>query len=172
MTARDKFLAMAFAQITFRESLRDIEACLKGCSHLYGMGVRGNVTRTNLAYANEYRDWRVYEALAQVLISKARRLYREDYNGLDIDEMAYAVDSSTIDLCLSMFPWANFRKKKQRSSFTLKSILPGRSLCLCRLQTVWFMTSTSCIRCSLKLAVFMSSTAYTFTWRCNKLSVN
>ena len=112
MTARDQFLAMAFAQITFRESLRDIEACLKGCSHLYGMGVRGNITRTNLAYANECRDWRVYEALAQVLISKARRLYREDYNGLDIDEMVYAVDSSTIDLCLSMFPWANFRKKK------------------------------------------------------------
>jgi hypothetical protein len=112
MTVRDQFLAMAFAQITFRESLRDIEACLRGCSHLYPMGIRGNVTRTNLAYANEHRDWRVYEALAQVLIRKARRLYREDSNGLDIDEMVYAVDSSTIDLCLSMFPWANFRKKK------------------------------------------------------------
>ena len=112
MTARDQFLAMAFAQITFRESLRDIEACLRGCSHLYAMGIRGNVTRTNLAYANEHRDWRVYEALAQVLIRKARRLYREDSNGLDIDEMVYAVDASTIDLCLSMFPWANFRKTK------------------------------------------------------------
>ena len=85
MTARDQFLAMAFAQITFRESLRDIEACLRGCSHLYAMGIRGNVTRTNLAYANEHRDWRVYEALAKVLIRKARRLYREDSNGLDID---------------------------------------------------------------------------------------
>jgi hypothetical protein len=112
MTARDQFLAMAFAQITFRESLRDIEACLRGCSHLYAMGIRGNVTRTNLAYANEHRDWRVYEALAQVLIRKARRLYREDSNGLDIDEMVYAVDASTIDLCLSMFPWAHFRKTK------------------------------------------------------------
>jgi transposase len=112
MTARDQFLAMAFAQITFRESLRDIEACLRGCSHLYAMGIRGNVTRTNLAYANEHRDWRVYEALAQVLIRKARRLYREDSNGLDIDEMVYAVDSSTIDLCMSMFPWAHFRKTK------------------------------------------------------------
>jgi len=112
MTARDQFLAMAFAQITFRESLRDIEACLKGCSHLYAMGVRGNITRTNLAYANEHRDWRVYEALAQILIRKARRLCREDSNGLDIDEMVYAVDASTIDLCLSMFPWAHFRKTK------------------------------------------------------------
>jgi hypothetical protein len=112
MTARDQFLAMAFAQITFSESLRDIEACLRGCSHLYAMGIRGNVTRTNLAYANEHRDWRVYEALAQVLIRKARRLYREDSNGLDIDEMVYAVDASTIDLCLSMFPWAHFRRTK------------------------------------------------------------
>lgn len=112
MTARDQFLAMVFAQITFRESLRDIEACLNGCSHLYAMGFRGNVTRTNLAYANEHRDWRVYQALAQVLIRKARRLYKEDSNGLDIDEMVYAVDASTIDLCLSMFPWANFRRTK------------------------------------------------------------
>lgn len=112
MTARDQFLAMAFAQITFRESLRDIEAGLKGCPHLYAMGVRGNITRTNLAYANEQRDWQVYEALAQVLIRKARRLHAGDSNGLDLDEMVYAVDSSTIDLCLSMFPWANFRKTK------------------------------------------------------------
>jgi len=112
MTARDQFLAMAFAQITFRESLRDIEACLRGCAHLYAMGIRGNITRTNLAYANEYRDWRVYEALAQVLIRKARRLYADDTNGLDLSEMVYAIDSTTIDLCLSMFPWAHFRRTK------------------------------------------------------------
>jgi hypothetical protein len=112
MTARDQFLAMAFAQITFREGLRDIEACLNGSSHLYGMGIRGNITRTNLAYANEFRDWRVYEALARVLIRKARGLYAEDTNGLDIEEMVYAVDASTIDLCLSMFPWATFRSTK------------------------------------------------------------
>lgn len=112
MTARDQFLAMAFAQITFRESLRDIEACLGGCSHLYAMGVRGNITRTNLAYANEFRDWRVYEALAQVLIRKTRRLYAEDSDGLDLEKMVYAVDASTIDLCLSMFPWATFRRTK------------------------------------------------------------
>lgn len=112
MTARDQFLAMAFAQITFREGLRDIEACLHGSNHLYAMGIRGNITRTNLAYANEFRDWRVYEALAKVLIRKARGLYAEDANGLDIEEMVYAVDASTIDLCLSMFPWATFRRTK------------------------------------------------------------
>lgn len=112
MTARDQFLAMVFAQITFRESLRDIEACLRGCPHLHAMGIRGNVTRTNLAYANEHRDWRVYEALAQILIRRARRLYNEDTNGLDIDEMVYAIDSTTIDLCLSLFPWATFRRTK------------------------------------------------------------
>ena len=112
MTDRDQFIAMAFAQITFRESLRDIEACLRGCAHSYAMGIRGNITRTNLAYANEHRDWRVYEALAQILIRKARRLYAGDSNGLDLDEMVYAVDASTIDLCLSVFPWAHFRSTK------------------------------------------------------------
>ncbi len=112
MSARDQFLAMLFAQLTFRESLRDIEACLRGNSHLYAMGIRGNITRTNLAYANKHRDWRIYEALAHVLIRKARRLYAGDANGLDIDEMVYAVDASTIDLCLSMFPWAKFKSTK------------------------------------------------------------
>jgi len=112
MTARDQFLAMVFAQVTFRESLRDIEACLRGCAHRYAMGIRGNITRTNLAYANEHRDWRIYEALGQILIRKARHLYAADSNGLDLDEMVYAVDASTIDLCLSMFPWAHFRSTK------------------------------------------------------------
>lgn len=111
-SARDQFLSMVFAQMTFRESLRDIEACLSGSRHLYAMGFRGNITRTNLAYANEHRNWRVYQALAQTLIGKARKLYAEDSNGLDIDEMVYALDASTIDLCLTMFPWANFRKAK------------------------------------------------------------
>jgi len=112
MTGRDQFLAMAFAQITFRESLRDIEACLNGSSHLYAMGIRGNVTRTNLAYANEHRDWRIYEALGHILIRKARRLYAGTGNGLELNEMVYAVDSTVIDLCLSMFPWARFRTTK------------------------------------------------------------
>ena len=103
---------MAFAQMTFREGLRDIEACLRWSPHLYAMGIRGNVTRTNLAYANENRDWRVYADLAQILIRKARRLYAEDRSALDIEQMVYALDSSTIDLCLSMFPWATFRRTK------------------------------------------------------------
>ena len=98
--------------MTFRESLRDIEACLSGCRHLYAMGFRGNITRTNLAYANEHRDWRVYAELAQVLIRRARRLYSGDSHGLDIDEMVYALDASTIDLCLTLFPWAHFRQTK------------------------------------------------------------
>lgn len=110
MPARDQFLAMAFAQITFRESLRDIEACLRYCPQRYAMGIRGNISRTNLAYANEFWDWPVYEALGRILISKARRLYADDTNGLDLEEMVYAVDSTTIDLCLSMFPWAHFRR--------------------------------------------------------------
>ena len=112
MSARDHFLAMLFAQLTFRESLRDIEACLRNSEHLHAMGIRGNITRTNLAYANEHRDWRVYEALGHVLIRKARRLYAGDSNGLGLDEIVYAVDSSTIDLCLSMFPWAKFKTTK------------------------------------------------------------
>jgi hypothetical protein len=112
LSARDHFLVMAFAQLTFRESLRDIEACLSQCSHLYAMGIRGNITRTNLAYANENRDWRTFEELAKCLIGKARKLYADDSLAFDVDELVYAIDSSTIDLCLSKFPWATFRKTK------------------------------------------------------------
>jgi hypothetical protein len=111
-SGRDQFLTMAFAQMTFREGLRDIEACLRGSRHLYAMGIRGTVTRTNLAYANEFRDWRVFAALAQVLIRKARRLYGPDDRDLQLKEMVYALDSTTIDLCLSLFPWADFRPTK------------------------------------------------------------
>jgi len=111
-SGRDQFLTMAFAQMTFREGLRDIEACLRGSPHLYPMGIRGNVTRTNIAYANEYRPWQVYADLAQILIRKARRLYHNDATELNLDEIVYALDSTTIDLCLSMFPWATFRQTK------------------------------------------------------------
>lgn len=111
-SAWDQFLCMSFAQMTFRESLRDIEACLAGRPQLYFMGIRGNVTRTNLAYAGEHRDWRVFADLATYLITKARRLYADDTTGLDIEEMVYALDSSTIDLCLTLFPWAKFRQTK------------------------------------------------------------
>jgi len=104
---------MAFAQLTFRESLRDIEACLQSqATLLYAMGVRGSVARTSLAYANEHRDWRVYFELAQVLVRKARKLYASDRYMAEIDEIVYAIDASTIDLCMSLFPWARFRKRK------------------------------------------------------------
>ena len=111
-SAWDQFLCMSFAQMTFRESLRDIEACLAGRSQLYSMGIRGHVTRTNLAYAGEHRNWRIFSDLAVHLIAKARRLYAGDTTGLDIEQMVYALDSSTIDLCLTLFPWAKFRRTK------------------------------------------------------------
>ncbi|MDQ8201323.1 IS4 family transposase [Pelagicoccus enzymogenes] len=112
-TARDQFLCMAFAQLTYRESLRDIEACLESQANLlYAMGIRGSATRTNLAYANEHRSWKVYFELAQILIRKARRLYATDRYILEIDEIVYAIDSSTIDLCMNLFPWARFRRRK------------------------------------------------------------
>ena len=103
---------MAFAQMTFRESLRDVEGCLRYRPQLYAMGIRGKVTRTNLAYANENRDWQVYCDLAKGLIKRARRLYASDTGELNIDEMVYALDATTIDLCLGLFPWARFRRTK------------------------------------------------------------
>jgi hypothetical protein len=109
----DQFLCMAFAQITHRESLRDIEICLRSQNKkLYHMGIRGKVSRSTLADANEKRDWRIYAEFAQTLIAIARDLYREDSFLEDLDETVYALDSTTIDLCLSVFPWATFRKRK------------------------------------------------------------
>jgi hypothetical protein len=113
-SCRQHFYVMAFAQLTYRESLRDIEVCLKALAgKLYHSGIRHSVSKSTLAGANEARDWRIYADFARVLIQEARRLYRADNDFLkDIDEAAYALDSSTIDLCLSMFPWATFRKSK------------------------------------------------------------
>src|SRR5271167_4194153 len=109
----DQFLAMGFAQFTYRESLRDIEACLRSVSgKLYHMGFRGKVSRSTLADANESRDWRIFADFAQVLIAIARPLYVNDPIGIDLDQSLYALDSTTIDLCLSLFPWARFRKHK------------------------------------------------------------
>ena len=104
---------MAFAQMTYRESLRDIEACLRAHpSKLYGMGLRGPVAKSTLADANELRDWRMWADLAAVLIRRARKLYADDDIGLDLANTVYALDSTTIDLCLSLFPWADFRSTK------------------------------------------------------------
>ena len=112
-TCYNQFLCMAFAQLAYRESLRDIECCLGAMREkLYHMGIRGKVSRSTLADANEIRDWRIYSDFAQVLIHEARRLYVDDDFGLELKETVYALDSSTIDLCLSVFPWARFRKTK------------------------------------------------------------
>jgi Domain of unknown function (DUF4372)/Transposase DDE domain len=109
----DQYLSMAFAQLTYRDGLRDIEACLRSLGgKLYHMGFHGRISRSTLADANEAHDWRIYVDFAQVLIRMARPLYASDPLGVDLDQSLYALDSTTIDLCLSLFPWAKFRKHK------------------------------------------------------------
>ena len=109
----DQYLAMAFAQFTYRESLRDIETCLGAVGgKLYHMGFRTSVARSTLADANESRDWRIYADFAQTLIATARNLYARDPLGVDLEQSLYALDSTTIDLCLALFPWARFRRRK------------------------------------------------------------
>jgi len=109
----DQFLCLAFAQLTYRESLRDIETCMRALQNkLYHMGIRGKISRSTLADTNEKRDWRIYADFAQILIHEAKKLYINEPFGVDIDETVYALDSTTIDLCLSLFPWAKFRKHK------------------------------------------------------------
>jgi hypothetical protein len=109
----DQFLCMAFAQLTYRESLRDIETCLRAHSaKLYHLGIRGGIARSTLADANETRDWRIYQDFALSLIQTARKLYGGDSFGLELKQTVYALDSTTIDLCLAVFPWARFRKHK------------------------------------------------------------
>src|SRR5712671_8140660 len=109
----DQFLCMTFAQLTYRHSLRDIEVCLRAQrSKLYHCGFKAPIRRSTLADANERRDWRIYADFARTLIDIARPLYADTDLGLDLDATAYALDATTIDLCLSMFPWARFRKAK------------------------------------------------------------
>jgi hypothetical protein len=109
----DQFLCLAFAQLTYRESLRDIQACLRATQQrLYHMGIRGKVSRNTLAHANQVRDWRIYADFAQVLIKRARELYVHEPFGLELDQAVYALDATLIDLCLSLFPWAKFRRHK------------------------------------------------------------
>ncbi len=110
----DHFLALCFGQLTYRESLRDIVACLRSRSHsLYHLGFRGHVSRTNLAYANRHRDWRLFEALAQVLMRRAARLYHEDLADRDFPNVAFALDSSVIALSLRLFPWGYYARSKK-----------------------------------------------------------
>ena len=109
----DQFLCMAFAQLTYREGLRDIEACLRSSpTKLYHMGVGGRVSKSTLADANERHDWRIFADFAQIVIRRARTLYMDDPFGEELRQSAYALDSTTIDLCLAMFPWARFRQRK------------------------------------------------------------
>ena len=121
----DQFLCLAFAQLTYRESLRDIETCLRAHQRqLYHMGFRGGVSRNNLANANLQRDWRIYADFAQILIRTARELYQHEAFGVELDETVYAFDSTTVDLCLTLFPWAQFRRRK--SAVKLHTLLDLR----------------------------------------------
>lgn len=121
----DHFLCLAFAQLTFRESLRDIETCLATQqSKLYHIGFRGRVRRSTLAYANEHRDWRIFAEFARVLIGIARDLYQQEPLGIELANTVYAFDSTTVDLCLSLFPWAQFRRRK--SAVKLHTLLDVR----------------------------------------------
>ena len=121
----DQFLSLAFAQMTYRESLRDIETCLRAHrSQLYHMGFRGGISRNTLANANQQRDWRIYADFARVLIAQARALYQHEPFGVELDQTVYAFDSTTVDLCLSLFPWAQFRRRK--SAVKLHTLLDLR----------------------------------------------
>jgi hypothetical protein len=132
----DQFLCMAFAQLTYRQSLRDIETCLRAVeTKLYHAGIRGRVSRSTIADANERRDWRIYADLAQVLIGIARPLYVDDDFGVALKHTAYAFDSTTIDLCLTLFPWAKFRQRKSAVKLHTLIDLRGSIPCFIRIST-------------------------------------
>ena len=129
LSCAEQYQSMAFAQLTYRESLRDIETCLSvHASKLYHMGFRQPVRRSTLADANERRDWRIHAALAQRLITQARTLYVDEELGLDLTNTVYALDSTTIALCLSVFPWAHFRTTKAAVAAPAKPISPSASV--------------------------------------------
>ncbi len=130
----DQFLCMAFAQLTYRESLRDIETCLRALqSKLYHAGIRNKISRSTLAEANETRDWRIYADFAQMLIQRARQLYAHEDFGVTLNQTAYAFDSTTVDLCLSLFPWAQFRRHKAAIKIHTLMDLRGSIPCLIRI---------------------------------------
>src|ERR1700722_17116609 len=133
-TCRDQFLCLAFAQLTYRESLRDIETCLRALApKLYHAGFRGQVSRSTLADANRTHDWRIFADLAQVLIGRARKLYVTEPFGVEMEQTAYAFDSTTIDLCLSLFPWARFRRRKGAVKLHTLLDLRGNIPCFVRI---------------------------------------
>jgi hypothetical protein len=133
-SCRDQFLCLAFAQLTFRESLRDIETCLRAFpSKLYHAGFRGSVSRSTLADANRAHDWRIFADFAQVLIDRARKLYADEPMGVELEQTVYALDSTMIDLCLSLFPWAQFRRRKGAVKLHTLVDLRGNIPCLVRI---------------------------------------
>ena len=133
-SCRDQYLCLAFAQLTFRESLRDIETCLRAFeSKLYHAGFRGNISRSTLADANRAHDWRIYADFAQVLIDRARKMYANEPIGIELEQTVYALDSTTIDLCLSLFPWAQFRKHKGAIKLHTLVDLRGNIPCFIRI---------------------------------------
>ena len=133
-SCRDQFFCLAFAQLTFRESLRDIETCLRSFElKLYHAGFRGKISRSTLADANRVHDWRIFADFAQVLIGRARKLYANEPFGVELEHTAYALDSTTIDLCLSLFPWARFRRKKGAVKLHTLIDLRGNIPCFIRI---------------------------------------
>ena len=135
-TCRDQFLCLAFAQFTFRESLRDIETCLRALApKLYHAGFRGKISRSTLADANRAHDWRIYADFAQVLIRRARGLYANEPLDVDLEQTVYALDSTTIDLCLSLFPWAKFRRRKGAVKLHTLLDLRGNIPCFIHIST-------------------------------------
>jgi transposase len=142
-SCRDQFLAMMFAQLTSRDSLRDVETCLRAMHQkLYHVGFRGQVARTTLARANEQRDWRIYHDFAQVLIRHARRLYWDDRFAVDLERTAYALDSTLIELCLSLFPWAHSQRHKAAIKLHTLLDLRGNIPCFVRISTAKIADST------------------------------
>jgi len=138
----DQYLCMVFAQLTFRDSLRDIEACLRAqIAKLCHLGIRGRISRSTLADANEVRDWRIYADLAALLIKKARRLYSGQEMDVELQQSVYALDSTTIDLCLNLFPWARFRSTK--AAIKLHTLLDLRGPILPLLQSPMGAATTS-----------------------------
>jgi len=132
----DQFLCMVFAQLTYRDSLRDIQTCLRSIRHkLYHAGFRGVMARNTLANANRQRDWRIYADVAAMLIKRARELYADDGFGLELDQTVYAFDSTTIDLCMSLFPWAQFRRRKSAVKLHTLIDLCGNIPCFVHIST-------------------------------------
>jgi len=135
-SCRDQFLRMAFAQLTFRESLRDVESCLRAMQpKLYHAGFRSKISRSTLAYANRHRDWRIYHDFAQVLIQEAREIYAQEPFGVALEQTAYALDSTVIELCLSLFPWAHSQRKKSAVKLHTLVDLRGNIPCFIRVTT-------------------------------------